>query len=162
MKSVLSSFAIGAALLLGSTSLSLAFEEGKLLIWLGPNKGDAELRKAVEKFTADTGVAVTVEVVDPLTDKFQQAAATADGPDIVLWAHDRFGEWAASGLIKPIDPSADIKGKIIDVGWDAVTFDGKVWGYPLSVEAIGLIYNKKLVPTPPASDVPPITAAAIT
>lgn len=151
MKSVLSSFAIGAALLLGSTSLSLAFEEGKLLIWLGPNKGDAELRKAVEKFTADTGVAVTVEVVDPLTDKFQQAAATADGPDIVLWAHDRFGEWAAGGLISPVEPSDAFKAGLLPTALDAVSFGGKIWGYPAGVEAIGLVYNKKLMPTPPAS-----------
>lgn len=151
MKSVISSIALGAALLLGSTSLTLAFEEGKLLIWIGPNKGDAELRKAVEKFTADTGVAVTVEVVDPLTDKFQQAAATADGPDIVLWAHDRFGEWAAGGLITPVEPSEEFKKGILPTAWDAVSFGGKIWGYPAGVEAIGLIYNKKLVPTPPAT-----------
>jgi maltose/maltodextrin transport system substrate-binding protein len=34
---------------------------------------------------------------------------------------------------------------------DAVSFDGRVWGYPVSVEAVHLIYNKDIVPTPPAS-----------
>jgi maltose/maltodextrin transport system substrate-binding protein len=33
----------------------------------------------------------------------------------------------------------------------AFTVGGKTWGYPLSVEAIGLIYNKDLVPIPPKS-----------
>ncbi|HET7715839.1 MAG TPA: maltose/maltodextrin ABC transporter substrate-binding protein MalE, partial [Bauldia sp.] len=28
---------------------------------------------------------------------------------------------------------------------------GKTWGYPIAVEAVGLIYNKALVPTPPAT-----------
>jgi maltose/maltodextrin transport system substrate-binding protein len=28
---------------------------------------------------------------------------------------------------------------------------GKLWGYPVSIEAIGLVYNKDLVPTPPKS-----------
>mgnify|MGYP006176817611 CR=1 FL=1 len=42
--------------------------------------------------------------MDPVPDKFQQAAATGDGPDIVMFAHDRFGDWAAGGLIDPVTP----------------------------------------------------------
>ena len=30
-----------------------------------------------------------------------------------------------------------------------MTYQGKLWGYPMAVEATGLIYNKALVPTPP-------------
>ena len=35
--------------------------------------------------------------------------------------------------------------------WDGLTVDNKIWGYPISVEAVGLIYNKALVKTPPKS-----------
>lgn len=151
MKTV-STLALGAALLLGSTSLTFALEEGKLLIWLGTNRDDAAVRTIAEKFTADLGVDVTVEVVDPdLPLKFQQAAATGDGPDIVMWPHDRFGEWAQAGLISPVDPSDAIKASALESAWDAVSFGGQIWGYPVFVEAIGLIYNKDLVPTPPAT-----------
>ena len=38
---------------------------------------------------------------------------------------------------------------IDDKAWQAFTVGGKIWGYPLAIEAIGLIYNKDLVPTPP-------------
>ena len=132
MKTVLKSIALGAALLLGT------------------NRDDAVLQAIAAKFTADLGVDVKVEVVDPdLPQKFQQAAATADGPDIVLWPHDRFGEWAQGGLILPVEPSEAIKASILPTAWDAVTFGGKTWGYPVFVEAISLIYNKALVPTPP-------------
>ena len=88
---------------------------------------------------------------DSATDKFQQAAATGNGPDIFIWAHDRLGEWAQSGLISPITPSAKAQGEIEDFAWEAVTYGGKLWGYPMAVESIGLLYNKALVPTPPAS-----------
>jgi maltose/maltodextrin transport system substrate-binding protein len=44
-----------------------------------------------------------------------------------------------------------VKDGILDFAWDAVSFDGKIWGYPMAVEAVGLIYNKDLVPTPPAN-----------
>ena len=149
MKSTLKTTALAA--LLASTATSVfALEEGKIVIW--QDGRDQELLQAVaDKFTADLGVEVVVENVQELTDKFQQAAATGDGPDIVMWAHDRFGEWAAGGLIQSVSPSADFTAGVLDSAWDAVSFDGKVWGYPVLVEAVALVYNKDLVATPPAS-----------
>lgn len=141
-----------AALLLSTTAPAFALEEGVVTIWMGAGKGDALLQEAAAAFTADLGVDVVVEVVDPgLTDKFQQAAATGDGPDIVLWAHDRFGEWAAGGLLSAVNPSQEFQDGVLVSGWDAVSFDGKIWGYPVAVEAIGLVYNTDLVDTPPAT-----------
>ncbi len=142
---------LGASLLLGSTSMTFALEDGELLIWLGTNRDEAALQTVVDTFTQELGVPVKVEVVDPVPEKFQQAAATGDGPDILLFAHDRFGEWADSGLIAPLTPSQEVIDGIIPTGWDAVTIGGRVWGYPVGVEAVGLIYNKALVPTPPAT-----------
>jgi maltose/maltodextrin transport system substrate-binding protein len=151
MKTTIKTFALGAAILLASTSLSLAFEDGKLLVWINGDKGFTGLQAVGDKFKAELGVDVVVEHPEGLTDKFQQSAATGDGPDIVIWAHDKFGEWSAAGLISAVEPSAEIKDGIFDFAWDAVTFDGKTWGYPIAVEAVGLIYNKDLVPTPPAT-----------
>ena len=150
MKTLIKTLSAGAALM-ASTSLAFAMEEGKLTIWTGANRDHAAFQAIADKFEADLGVPVEIVEVEPLTDKFQQAAATGDGPDIVLWAHDRFGEWAAGGLIAPVSPSAEMTDGILPAAWDAVSFDGKVWGYPMSVEAIGLIYNKALIATPPAS-----------
>ncbi len=151
MKTTIKTLALGAAVLFASTSLSQAFEDGKLLIWINGDKGFNGLQAIGDKFKAELGVDVVVEHPEAVTDKFQQSAATGDGPDIFIWAHDRFGEWAAAGLIAPVEPSAEVKDGIFDFAWDAVTFDGKVWGYPIAVEAVGLIYNKDLVPTPPAT-----------
>ncbi len=50
------------------------------------------------------------------------------------------------GLLAPVNPSAEVRAKIDDFAWDAVTIDGKVYGYPVAVEAISLIYNKDLLP----------------
>lgn len=151
MKRTITTLAMGAALLLASTSLGLAFEDGKLLVWINGDKGYDGLQAIGDKFKAELGVEVVVEHPESVTDKFQQSAATGAGPDIFIWAHDRFGEWAAAGLIAPVEPSQQVRDGIFDFAWDAVTFDGKVWGYPMAVEAVGLIYNKDLVPTPPAS-----------
>lgn len=141
------------AALLGSAALpAAAWTDGELLIWTGANRDKAALEQAAAAFTEEFGVPVTVEVVDPdLPAKFQQAAATGDGPDIVLWAHDRFGEWAAGGLIAPVSPSAEWVEGVLPSAMEAVQFDGQTWGYPVSVEAVHLIYNTDLIDTPPAS-----------
>lgn len=137
-------------LLTASTGSALALEDGVITIWIQDRDPD-QLKMVTDRFTEDLGIEVVIERVDELTDKFQQAAATGDGPDIVLWAHDRFGEWANGGLITSVAPGNDITGGIIDSAWDAVSFGGKVWGYPVAVEAIGLVYNTDLIDTPPAS-----------
>ena len=133
-------------------------EEGKLLVWINGDKGYDGLQEVGDWFTEETGIPVEVAHPDSATDKFQQSAATGNGPDIFIWAHDRFGEWAQSGIISEVKPSQRVIGENFDFTWDAVTVDGKMYGYPMAVESIGLIYNKDLVPEPPTAfeDIPAI------
>ncbi len=139
-----------AALTAGLAGTAQAgIEEGKLVIWINGDKGYDGLQEVGNWFEKETGIPVEVAHPDNVTDKFQQAAATGNGPDIFIWAHDRFGEWAKSGLIAPLHPSDRIRAATYDFTWDAVTWNGKVYGYPIAVEAVGLIYNKDLVKTPP-------------
>ena len=63
--------------------------------------------------------------------------------------HDRFGEWAKAGLLSPITHSAEEKEKFVSFTWDAMTIGGKIYGYPVSVEAIGLLCKRKLVSNVP-------------
>ena len=134
-----------------ATSTAFAFDEDSLTIWTGDNKARAALEEALGPFTEELGIGVSVEVVEPLPDKFQQAAATGDGPDLVFYAHDRFGEWAAGGLIAPLEPSEEFSSGVLDTAMEALQFEGRTWGYPIAVEAVGLIYNREYVDEPPAS-----------
>ena len=128
-----------------------AAEEFKLLIWINGDKGYNGLQKVGDAFTRVSGVKVVVQHPEGATDKFQAAAGAGKGPDIFCWPHDRAGEWAKSGLIVPVKAPKRIRDEIEASAWSAFTYQGQVWGYPLSIEAIGLIYNKALVKTPPAS-----------
>lgn len=140
------------ALLLATAAPGFAFEDGKLTIWTGANRDKEALLAATSAFSDDLGIEVIVEIVDPdLPQKFQQAAATGDGPDMVLWAHDRFGEWANGGLIQPVSPADEWAAGVLAAAMDAVQFGGNTWGYPVSVEAVTLVYNTDLIATPPAS-----------
>ncbi|QTF91939.1 maltose/maltodextrin ABC transporter substrate-binding protein MalE [Halomonas sp. BM-2019] len=143
---------LAAATLGASLSLpALAFEEDRLTIWMGDNKGPAGIREVASRFTADTGIAIEIVHPDNLTDRFQQAAGSGQGPDIVIWAHDRLGEWAQSGLLTPLSPSDGFRERFFDFTWDAVLWNGDTYGYPISVESLGLIYNKALVEEAPES-----------
>jgi maltose/maltodextrin transport system substrate-binding protein len=125
--------------------------DGELLVWVSSDKGWRGLTELAKKFEKDLGIPVKVETPDGLTDKFQSAAQSGKGPDIVIWAHDRLGEWADAGLLKPLEISEDFKAAFIPMTWDAVTHNNQVWGYPLAIEAVSLIYNKKFVTgNPPA------------
>ncbi|CBV43569.1 MAG: maltose/maltodextrin ABC transporter substrate-binding protein MalE [Halomonas sp.] len=139
-----------AAIALGG-SPALAFEDDSLTIWMGDNKGPEGIREVAERFTQETGIDVEIVNPDNLTDRFQQAAGSGKGPDIVIWAHDRMGEWAQSGLIKTMSPSTEYRERYFDFTWDAMVWNGETYGYPISVESLGLIYNKDIVQTPPES-----------
>ena len=96
---------LALAVLATTVSANAAIEKDQLTVWVNGDKGYNGIAKVGEKFTADTGIKVTVAHPDQVEVKFMQTAATQNGPDIMMWAHDRFGEWAAAGLIAPLNPS---------------------------------------------------------
>src|ERR1700731_3766130 len=148
---------VSGLLLLCSTFRAFAWTDGELLVWIGGDKGHHGLAEVGKKFEKDLGVPVKVETPDGLTDKFQAAAQAGKGPDIVFWPHVRLGEWADAGLLKPLEIKADFKANFIPMSWEAVTHNNQIWGYPIALEAVSLIYNKKfVVASPPAqlSEVP--------
>ena len=142
--------ALSALATLALSSAAFAkIEEGKLVIWINGDKGYNGLAEVGKKFEQDTGIKVTVEHPDKLEEKYPQVAATGDGPDIIFWAHDRFGGYAQSGLVAEVSPDPAFKDKLFPFTWDAVTFDGKPIGYPVAVESLSLIYNKDLIKEAP-------------
>lgn len=107
-KSGIRTLALSAlATLVLSSSAFAKIEEGKLVIWINGDKGYNGLAEVGKKFEKETGIKVLIEHPDKLEEKFPQVAATGDGPDIIFWAHDRFGVmrslacWLKSILLKP-------------------------------------------------------------
>ncbi|MEO8161765.1 MAG: maltose/maltodextrin ABC transporter substrate-binding protein MalE [Arenimonas sp.] len=147
-------WALCLGLLAGALASAPAAQAGtplKLLVWINGDKGYNGLQKVGDLFAAESGVQVTVQHPESAPDKFQSSSGAGKGPDIFCWPHDRVGEWARSGLIVPIHPREKLRDSIDASAWKAFQYNGKTWGYPISIEAIGLVYNKALVPAPPAS-----------
>lgn len=135
-----------------ATMSRAGMQEGKLIVWGGnPGHGQQALGEIGKRFHADTGIPVTVEHPKNMEEQFPLEASNGGGPDIVIYAHDRFGGYAKSGLLYEINPSREFKQKIVPFSWDAVKYNGKLIGYPMSIEALTLIWNKKLIKSPPAT-----------
>ena len=146
----IASVVVALSCILG-VSHAQAFSDDELTIWIGGDKSYNALQVLGKQFEKEMGIKVNVEMPESLPDRFQQAASTGKGPDVVLWAHDRFGEWALSGLLATVEPSEQMKDEIEAIGWQATSYNNKIYGYPLAMEAISLIYNKDLLPKPPTS-----------
>ena len=149
---------LGGILFVFSAAQAFAWTDGELLIWISDNRAYHALGDLGKTFEKDVGAPVKVETQEQITDKFQAAAQSGKGPDIFFWAHDRMGEWADAVLIKPLEVKDDFKTAFIPMSWDAVTHNKQIWGYPISLEAVSLVYNKKFVTGTPPSQLSELTA----
>jgi maltose/maltodextrin transport system substrate-binding protein len=125
-----------------------AWTNGELLIWMDGDRGHA-LAPSVKKCENDYGIKVTIESPENITDNYPIAAQAGKGPDIVVWAHDKLGEWADAGLIAPVEVSEELLNKFFPKAWQAALHEEWIWGYPIGLETVTLIYNKKLLDGPP-------------
>src|SRR5260370_86348 len=139
-------------LLFTATHIAGAWTNGQLLIWMDSDRASA-MQMVANKFEEDYGVPVRIETPEKITDSFPLAAQAGKGPDIVIWAHDKVGEWADSGIIAPIEVTAGYKQQFYPMAGDAVRHHKQLWGYPISLEAIGLIHNEKLTSGAPPTQI---------
>lgn len=140
-----------AASLLLVASGAQAMADESLVVWINGDKGFEGVARVGERFTEQTGLKVLVETPESLTDSFDRTGGTLSGPDIVIWAHDRFGSWINEGFLVPVEPSAEYRKTLTPQGWEAVTVGDRLYGYPIAIEAVSLIYNKELVQRPPVT-----------
>jgi maltose/maltodextrin transport system substrate-binding protein/arabinogalactan oligomer/maltooligosaccharide transport system substrate-binding protein len=120
-----------------------------LVIWLDTNRRKA-LDPLIKDFSAKNNIKVNLQELDfgSIRDQLKLAGPAGQGPDIIIGANDWLGELVSNGLIDPLDLGA--KASSFDpVATKAFTYAGKTYGLPYSTEAIALVYNKDLVPTPP-------------
>ena len=153
MKRFLSSL---TALWLMPVSL-FAWTSGELLIWMDPDRAQA-LEPLTKKFEQDLGIKIAIQTPTNITANFPIMAQVGKGPDIVIWAHDKVGEWADAGLIAPVDVSDEFADKFFPKAWEAVMHNGLAWAYPIAMETVTLIYNKRLLSGEPPTDLSQLPA----
>jgi maltose/maltodextrin transport system substrate-binding protein len=128
-----------------------AWTDGRLLIWMDSGLAQG-LRPIAAKFKHDWGIEVTIDTPANTINDFRLSSEAGKGPDIAIWAHDKVGEWADGGLISRVKPSTELVRGIYPRAWEAVQHRDSFWGYPLALETVTLIYNKKLLVGQPPTD----------
>jgi maltose/maltodextrin transport system substrate-binding protein len=134
-----------------------AWTDGELLVWMDADR-TRTLEPILKKFQDQYAIKVHLESPQNITDSFPTAAQSGKGPDIVIWAHDKVGEWADAGLISPIEVHHETREKYLPQAWEAVTHADRVWGFPIGLETVTLIYNKKLLDGPPPKSLSDLAA----
>jgi maltose/maltodextrin transport system substrate-binding protein len=127
---------------------AFAWTDGELQVWMDSDRARA-LQPILKKFEDQYAIKVHLESPQNITDSFPTAAQMGKGPDIVIWAHDKVGEWADAGLISHVEVHHETREKYFPKAWEAVTHREHVWGFPIGMETVTLIYNKKLLDGPP-------------
>src|SRR5690554_35658 len=130
---------------------ALATERGELLIWINSDKGYQGLAEVGKRFEQATGIPVTVETPDDLTTQYDHYGYSSNAPDIIIWPHDRFGSWINEGHLAAIDPSDGVRDVIAPFTWQSVSVGERVYGYPIAMEVVSLLYNRDLVTEPPTT-----------
>lgn len=149
--------ALAAVLLLAA--LPATAGQTKLVVWtqFGDTTDEYRaFRQLADEFTKETGVGVDLIPLpwDDFTKKIGLAFPAGQGGDlIVTWPHDWIGQWAKQGLLMALPP--DVLGSEASQypasSMQAVTYEGRLYGIPVTVESVALVYNKRLVPKPPTS-----------
>ena len=132
----------------------------ELVVWHSYRGGEAAaFEKVVASYNAAKAAAdvkvITLPVpYDAFADKITAAVPRGKGPDIFIFAQDRLGGWVEAGnTIEPIDfyTDAATKDRFLPTTVAAMTYHGTLYALPLNYKVITMIYNKKLVTTPPAT-----------
>jgi arabinogalactan oligomer/maltooligosaccharide transport system substrate-binding protein len=128
-------------------------EDGaSLVVWESKDQY-GYMSQIAKDFTELYNIPVKV-VKTEITEQVDKLAQITDdkAPDVVVFPHDHLGRAVAGKLVlENTDFAETTKASSPESAINAVSADGKLYGYPKSVEAVALIYNKDLIPTPPAT-----------
>ena len=137
----------------GGSSASTEDSSSKtpLTVWVDADRAKV-MKDAAAAFTKETGVKVTLVQKDfgKIQDQFVAQVPTGKGPDITIGANDWTGNFVANGVVQPIE-LGNKAGDYQKVAIDAMTYEGKTYGLPYSIENIAILRNTKLAPQPATS-----------
>jgi arabinogalactan oligomer/maltooligosaccharide transport system substrate-binding protein len=140
-----------AALAVSTLVAPSAYANNEIVVWADESRG-ANLKKVLaEKGDWVSGYTVTVKAFsnfDALKDAFDKAT-DASGPDIVMGANDWVPTGAKSGKLSPVTLTASQKARFTPGQLFDLTYKGKLYGVPVDVNNVAMIYNTDIVKTAP-------------
>jgi multiple sugar transport system substrate-binding protein len=116
--------------------------------WSG--EGEKQFNTMVDAFNkAHPNIQVKYVVTEDMITKFLTASTGGNAPDIMLWDRWRTSLYAPKGVLHPIDEfmqrDSISRDDFYQEALRELTWDDKLYGLPLTVDARALFYNKKLL-----------------
>lgn len=152
--------ALLAATLLGATvtvscgsggSPGSASSAAKMTFWNGFTASD---RKYVEQIvqnynqSSKNHIDMTIEPWDTIYQKLQTSLATGQGPDMTGMDPSLVAQYAANGLLQPLDdlfgPGGIDKSIVPEAFFNIAKINGHIYAAPMTVATVMLYYNKDL------------------
>jgi arabinogalactan oligomer/maltooligosaccharide transport system substrate-binding protein len=139
------------AMALSSFVAPAASAASEIVVWADESRGPNLTKVIAAK--GDWVPGYTVKVVtfssfDALKEAFDKAT-DATGPDIVVGANDWVPTGAKSGKLSPITLSAAVKARFNPTQLFDLTYKKSLYGVPIDVNNVAMIYNEKLVSSEP-------------
>ncbi len=123
-------------------------EKVELVVWESVDGPDEWLKQAGTAFT-EKYPNITIKFVNvELGDSSSQIALDGPGgvgPDLFAAPHDKLGELVVGGHVLETKDGAAVKTAVLPACSAALTYNGKMYGYPTSAETYALYYNKDLI-----------------
>src|SRR6478735_1496817 len=132
----------------GGAKTTAAADTTPITVWTDIERKPALVPVAAQ-FTKDTGVPVNIVTKDFATvdQDFITQVPTGKGPDVIVSPHDKLGAYVSAGVVAPLE-LGDVADGFAETAIQAMTYDGKVYGVPYSIENVALVRNTDLVPNP--------------
>ena len=145
------SVAVVALLLVGASADARA-DRRTVTLWHSYRGAEADgLARAVELLERDDPT-LHVELLalpnDQINSKITAAVPRHNGPDLVIFGHDRIGEWLRLGILLPVERPA--RGVYLGRTLEPLAGeDGALYGLPLAFKSLVLFFNTQLVRAAP-------------
>ena len=140
-----------AAIAVSGLVVPSANANNTIVVWADGDRGPNLEKVLKEKGDWVSGYTITVKSFsnfDALKDAFDKAT-DASGPDIVMGANDWVPTGAKSGKLAPITLTASQKARFTAGQLFDLTYKGKLYGVPVDVNNVAMIYNTDLAKTAP-------------
>jgi maltose-binding protein MalE len=128
-----------------------------LVLWHAYRGGEkAALHAAVDGWRrANDNLPVRLVSIpfDAFANKVSVAIPRGNGPDLLIFGHDRIGDWASRGLLARLGFWTGEAGvaRFFKRTVDALIYRDSLYGLPLAFKTLALFYNRALIATPPAT-----------
>ena len=142
-----------AALAVSTLVAPSASAATEIVVWADENRGPNLTKVIAAK--GDWVPGYTIKIVtfssfDALKDAFDKAT-DASGPDVVVAANDWVPAGAKSGKLAPLVLTSSVKARFNPTQFLDLSYKGKLYGVPVDINNVAMIYNTKLVSSAPAT-----------